>query len=254
MRQAASALLLALLLVGFTGCMDITGRGAAPLNRTIGREAAAKPRVGHIYCMRGWLGIFSTGMDVLANEIDTKVGAPAVSVADEEWRRLKGWLIEEHEKGKLDNEPLILLGHSWGADDQIRVAQELQAKGISVDLLVLIDPVTPPPIPTNVKRAYCIYKSHPATDGVPFWRGVSAAVVDPKITPLVNIDLRTADVGFDTSVIDHINIEKSAGVHEMVMDEIRKICPTRVEWARAHPDTSVLSAAPTQLTHATATP
>jgi hypothetical protein len=216
------------------GCMDITGRGPAPLDRTVGTaQVSHYPRVGHIYCMRGWLGIFSTGMDALADEIDKQVGAPSVSVADEEWLRLQGWLIEKHKKGEIE-EPLVLLGHSWGADDMIRVCQQLKDQGISVDLLVLLDPVTPPLVPTNVKRVYCVYKSHPATDAVPFWRGVAAAVKDPKITPIVNIDLRSTDVGFNTDTIDHINIEKSAGVHKMVMDEIKKTCPPRTAWAREH--------------------
>ena len=216
------------------GCMDITGRGPAPLDRTVGTQQVSHyQRAGHVYCMRGWLGIFSTGMDALAEEIDRQVGAPSVSVADEEWLRLQGWLIEQHKKGEIQ-EPLVLLGHSWGADDMIRVCQQLKDQGISVDLLVLLDPVTPPLVPTNVKRVYCVYKSHPATDAVPFWRGVPAAVKDPKITPIVNIDLRLANVGFDTDLIDHINIEKSPGVHKMVMDEIKKTCPLRSVWARDH--------------------
>jgi pimeloyl-ACP methyl ester carboxylesterase len=238
----------------FPGCMDITGRGAAPLHKTIGAEAAVKPRVGHVYCMRGWLGIFSTGMDSLASEIDSDVGAPAVSVADEEWHRLKNWIVQHYKKGEI-NEPLVLLGHSWGADDVIRVAEYLQTQGINVDLLVLIDPVTPPAIPTNVKRAFCVYKSHPVTDTVPFWRGVSASVADPAATPLVNIDLRTTDVGFDTSAVDHINIEKSAGVHQMVMDEIKKTCPLRSEWVAQHPAASAISQArPAAFQAKTATP
>src|SRR5271156_5301350 len=143
----------------FTDCMDITGRGPAPLAKTVGPTTSKYPRVGHVYCMRGWLGIFSTGMDALADEIDGKVGVPSVSVADEEWRRLQEWLIQEHKKGQIQ-EPLVLLGHSWGADDMIRVCYELKGESISVDLLVLIDPVTPEPVPANVKRVYCIYKSH----------------------------------------------------------------------------------------------
>jgi hypothetical protein len=214
------------------GCMDITGRGPAPLVNTIGQAATQDhARAGHVYCMRGWLGIFSTGMDALADKIDKQVGAPSVSVADEEWVRLKGWIVKEKRAGEI-NEPLVLLGHSWGADDQIRVAQQLKEEGIIVDLLVLIDPVTPPLVPTNVKRVYCVYKSHPETDAVPFWRGVSVAVADPAVTPVVNIDLRTDDVGFDTSTINHINIEKSDVVHNLVMEEIKKTCPLRTAWIR----------------------
>lgn len=214
---------------GLGGCTDITGRGPAPLERTVGTEAQWHLRAGHVYCMRGWLGIFSTGMDVLADKIDKNVGAPSVSVADEEWLRLREWLVKEKNKGQI-HEPLVLLGHSWGADDQIRVAKYLKDAGITVDLLVLIDPVTPPPVPTNVKRVYCVYKSHPTTDWVPFWRGVPVTVENPRVTPLVNIDLRTADVGFDTTQVTHINIEKSDPVHDMVMKEIEKTCPLRSAW------------------------
>jgi len=222
------------MMLGLVGCTDLTGRGAAPLDRTVGETALEHPRVGHVYCLRGWLGIFSTGMDALAEKIDKDVGASAVSVADEEWRRLQGFLIDAQQKGEL-TEPLVFVGHSYGADDVIRVAEELQKSGISVDLMVLIDPVTPPKVPTNVKRVYCVYKSHPVTDWYPAWRGVAASVVNENVTPLVNIDLRTTDVGFDTSGITHPNIEKSEGVHNMVMEQVKLACPLRAEWAREHP-------------------
>ena len=204
------------------GCMDITGRGPAPLAKTITTEDE-HPRVGHVYCMRGWLGIFSTGMDQLAQQVNKEVAA--VSVADEEWLRLQGFLKEEKKAGRL-NGPLVLVGHSWGADDQIRVAEDLKQAGITVDLLLVVDPVTPPAIPDNIKKVVCIYKSHPASDSIPFWRGVP---IDPKTAkaPVTNINLREAPVGFDTTLIDHVNIEKSEGVHQMVLAEIRKVCPER---------------------------
>jgi len=222
----------------FGGCMDITGRGPAPLDRTVDQaQRQLHTRVGYVYCMRGWLGIFSTGMDTLADKIDSKIGAPAVSVADEEYRRLQDWLIKEHDEGHINEGPLVLLGHSYGADDQIRVAEALKEHGISVDLLVVIDPVTPPPIPDNVKRAYCLYYSHPLTDWYPAWRGVPARVADPTKTPLTNIDLRTTDVGFDTSEINHVNVEAVNGVHNMVMKQIEQVCPPRTAWLQTHPAT-----------------
>jgi len=217
--------ILAILSIALTaGCMDITGRGPAPLEKTIDpvRETD-HPRSGHVYCMRGWLGIFSTGIDDLAVKIDKEVAA--VSVADEEWGRLKNFLITEKKAGRI-NEPLVLVGHSWGADDQIRVAEDLGKAGITVDLLITLDPVTPPPVPANVKRCLNIYKSHPITDPVPLWRGVA---IDQKATkvPVKNINLREDKVGFETDSIDHINIEKSPGVHEIVLEAIRTVCPPR---------------------------
>lgn len=223
-NRTINALLLGVAALALAGCMDITGRGPAPLAKTIEPAVAeSRPRVGHVYCMRGWLGIFSTGMDDLATLIDKEV--PAVSVADEEWRRLKGFLVQQNEAGKLEH-PLVLVGHSWGADDQIRVARELADHGIKVDLLITLDPVTPPKVPANVGRMVNIYKSHPVTDGIPFWRGVEIPQENSEV-PVTNINLREAKVPFNTETIDHINIEKTPGVHEMVMDEIRRICPPR---------------------------
>jgi len=60
-----------LLLLAAAGCGDITGRGPAPLDQTIDVKARqAHDRVGYVYCMRGWLGIFSEGMDALAGKIE----------------------------------------------------------------------------------------------------------------------------------------------------------------------------------------
>jgi len=117
---------------------------------------------------------------------------------------------------------------------------------IPVDLLILVDPVTPPDIPDNVKRVVCIYKSHPLTDFYPAWRGVA---IDPKTSkaPVTNINLRVDPVGFDTTQIDHINIEKCEGVHNMVLGEIRKVCPERSAFARERQTTGIntLGVAPT---------
>jgi hypothetical protein len=54
--------------------------------------------------------------------------------------------------------------------------------------------------------------------------------IDPASTkvPVTNINLRDGSLGFDTDAIDHINIEKSDGVHALVLAEIRKVCPLRV--------------------------
>jgi hypothetical protein len=233
------------------GCADFTA-GPAPLERTVDAKLVqAHSRAGKVYCARGWLGIFSKGMMQLADRIDTQEGIMAVSTADMEYWRLESWLVEQHKKGNLE-EPLVLLGHSYGADDMIRVAQRLQQDKIGVDLLVLIDPVTPPEVPTNVKRVYCVYKSHPATDAAPWWRGVAATVADPKITSLENIDLRTAKVDFDTSDISHPYIDKNEGVHNMCIEEIKKVCPLRTVWLQTHPaGSSGVTASPNPLPRTT---
>ena len=220
--------------LGGCGVGDFTS-GPAPLEKTVDPAFVQQhSRAGRVYCMRGWLGIFSTGMMQLSDKLNTDVGVTSVSLADMEYLKLQDWLVEQHKEGKL-NEPLVLLGHSWGADDMIRVSQKLEENHIPVDLLILIDPVTPPAVGSNVKRVYCVYKSHPLTDWYPAWRGVPASVQNPEATSLTNIDLRTADVGFNADSISHPYIDKFEGVHKMAIAEIEKVCPPRTAWMQSHP-------------------
>jgi hypothetical protein len=225
------------------GCADFTS-GFAPLERTVDTKLVeAHPRAGKVYCARGFLGVFSTGMMQLADRIDTKEGITAISIADVECPRLQDWLVNEYKKGTL-KEPLVLLGHSYGADDLIKVAAGLQEVGATVDLLVLIEPVTPSPVPTNVKRVYCVFESRPVTDALPWWRGVAASVKDSKVTQLVNIDLRTADVPFDTKNISHALADKNEGVQNMCVEEIKKACPPRTVWQQTHPASTSVTKMP----------
>ena len=77
--------------------------------------------------------------------------------------RWKDWIIAKKKDGEI-NEPLVLLWHSYGADDQIRVAQQLQKVGITVDLLIVIDPVTP----TGAEQceASSLHLHEPSDDGL----------------------------------------------------------------------------------------
>jgi hypothetical protein len=55
---------------------------------------------------------------------------------------------------------LLLLGHSMGADAAVKIAGRLAEKGLSVDLLIGLDPTrfTCPSVPPNVRRALCFYQ------------------------------------------------------------------------------------------------
>src|SRR5262249_31749015 len=148
------------------------------------------------------------------------------SLANQEWTKLAWFVRAEHESGRWSG-PLILVGHSIGADDQIRVAEQLNQGSIPVDLLILIDPTDPPTVPSNVRRCINIFKSQPMVDYVPIFRGIKVHATDPTKTRIENIDLRLTKVEFDTHVINHFNIAKSEGVQDMVLAEIAKACPPR---------------------------
>lgn len=230
LRLSLCAWTLTLGMLFLPGCMDLSGSGPAQLDRSLVNPAAAPQvvyvRDGHVFCMRGWLGIFSEGMNALTERMDKQTKVSAVSVANEEWTTLRDFIIEAHAAGQLPG-PLVLVGHSLGADSQARVAEALNAKNIPVDLLITLDAVSPPLITPNVKLVINIFRSKPIGDQLPMFRGVPLEAVDPTLTIIRNIDLRTDDPGFDASEVDHFNIEKSPGVHDMVITAVEVACPPK---------------------------
>ncbi len=218
----AAGVFVAALLLG--GCVDLTSQPGA---RLASAEAAqTSPSRGQVYCLRGWLGVWSRGVDVLAARARSELRMQATSLSDPEWRRLALEITSERSAGRARG-PLVLVGHSLGGDDQIRVAKVLNDSGIPVDLMILIDANTPPSIPPNVRRCVNIYKSQPLRDALPVFRGVRVRALDPGRTRVENIDLRTSDVGFETGEISHFNITNVKAVQDMALAEIAKVVPRK---------------------------
>ncbi|HTV48540.1 MAG TPA: hypothetical protein VMG59_08850 [Phycisphaerae bacterium] len=187
---------------------------------------------GQVYAMRGFIGVWSLGIDDLVYKLNTGYVIHATVLPDYMGDSVGDQIKDAWREGKL-SEPLILVGHSWGADDQVRAARELNKYGIPVTLLLLLDPVTPPEVPPNVGRCICIYKSHPDTDFIPVWRGVPVVAEDPQKTWLTDINLRTADVGFDTTPITHVNIVKNPNILQMEVTVIKQTCAAWQVWHAA---------------------
>lgn len=63
-------------------------------------------------------------------------------------------------------EPVIIIGHSFGGDTAIEIAEELKKKGICVDLLIQIDSVGSgdEKIPSNVRKGVNIHST--SGDGI----------------------------------------------------------------------------------------
>jgi hypothetical protein len=128
--------------VGALCCAVAGGFGAtaAPAAAAAPAKAAkelheAAPRA-HVYLMRGLMNIFSLGMDQLAaaianRGIDASVGNHAE--ADEVVSRIAA----NYRAG--DRGPIILIGHSLGADAVMLMAQSLDRMGIPVALVVPFD-------------------------------------------------------------------------------------------------------------------
>ena len=161
---------------------------------------AGQPKV---VLLRGWFNVFSTGLDNLADELKAK-GIDAQVAGHYSWDTIVFDIVRERAAGKTG--PLVLVGHSQGANNLISMAQTLAQYNISVDLLVTLAPFMQSTVPANVLRAINYYQS-------PGWG--SRLTADPEFHgKLANIDVT------NDPTIFHINIDKSVRIHTDISREI----------------------------------
>ena len=161
---------------------------------------AAEPRV---LLLRGWFGVFSTGMDSLASELKAK-GIKAEVAGHVYWSTALKDIVKDRAAGNTG--PLVLVGHSQGANNVIDMARSLEARKIPVDLLVTLAPFMQDPLPSNVVRAVNYYQS-------PGW-GAPLTTDRGFHGKLSNINVA------DDWTIAHISIDKSSRIHADIAREI----------------------------------
>lgn len=164
---------------------------------------AAEPRA---ILLRGLFGVFSTGMDGLANELRAE-GVDAEAAMYWYWGTAVSDILRERAAGKV--RPLVLVGHSQGANNSIELARRLEEAGVPVDLLVTLAPVTPGTIPANVARAVNYYQS-------PGWG--SSLVPGPGFRgKILNNNL-----GDDWTVY-HITLDKTTRIRSAILREVQSL-------------------------------
>lgn len=209
------------------GCSAMTPGKLNAVSAETDRE-----RAGNVFLLRGFIGIFSTGIDSLGEQINDK-GVEAQVFQDDQWKSLAATVGERY-RGTAAPEPLILIGHSYGADDVVRIARELDKYDVKVDLLITLDPVTPPAVTKNVVRAFNLYQTNGAWDSLPWLRGVELASVEGSAGVVENINIRKDRTDLLEPGTDHFNIEKKKAIHEEVMRQILATCPPRQQWVARH--------------------
>ena len=156
-----------------------------------------------VYLVRGWFGVFSTGLDRMAEQLQGK-GIKAEAIGHLEWRSTVSRIVNERSAGETGR--LVLVGHSQGANNAIDMARELDKHGISVDLLITLVPFLQDPVPSNVVRARNYYQS-------PGWG--TPLTADPAFKG----ELSNINVEGDSGVF-HVNIDKDAKVQAEIIDAI----------------------------------
>jgi hypothetical protein len=109
-----------------------------------------------VILLRGYLGLFSNGLDELADELKAK-GFDVEVRQHLYWTDVVNDLLRDRAAGKIGT--LTFVGHSQGGNDAIEIATALQVSHVPVDLIVTLTPVYPKPVPANVTRAIDYYQA-----------------------------------------------------------------------------------------------
>lgn len=174
---------------------------AIALSLCLGSSPSMAQSRAHVYLLRGLMNIFSLGMDTLAEEL-SRHGVYATVHSYSEWQGLADQAAASYRAGKEG--PIILIGHSLGADAVMEMAAYLGRKGVPVALVVPFDGTQSFAASGNVarvvnltQREYAYMRAGPGFHG----------------------SLSNVDVSSDHN-IDHINIDKSPRLHARVISEV----------------------------------
>jgi hypothetical protein len=139
--------------------------------------------------------VFSTGLDGIADDLKAK-GVKAEVAGHLYWQTGLTDILKARAAGKAG--PIILIGHSQGANNVIDIARGLEAQNIPVDLVITLAPFMQYPVPANVKQAVNYYQQGgwgAPIEGAPGFHG-----------KIMNVNVN------DDPSVTHINIDKSTRV------------------------------------------
>lgn len=169
---------------------------------------AARAERGSVFFLRGLLNVFSRGMDRLSNKLEAK-GIQSRVTNYSHWQQFAVLLVSNYRTDK-SLAPVVIVGHSLGADAAVNMGNYLATRGVPVRLIVLFDAVDGASKPgAGIAEVVNYYKS----DGV----GKVVKVLPSFTGKLVNIDVS------DRKDIDHLNIDKASSLHDEVIANVVSI-------------------------------
>jgi hypothetical protein len=131
----AVAAVVALVFLGFDGQRPVPGPNVASAQRVNTPPAAIDH--GYVIVLRGLMNIWSRGMDTVAKELEAR----GVRVHLDNHRFWKEIALELAKKYETDKSiaPIIIVGHSLGANAAVLMAEKLGQFSVPVRLLVTFD-------------------------------------------------------------------------------------------------------------------
>jgi hypothetical protein len=137
----------------------------------------------HVYLLRSFMNVFSSGIYDLAANVRIQ-GIYATVHNHFEWPLLAEQAVRNYREGWED--PIIIIGHSLGADAAVSMAYRLAQAGVPTKLIVTLDPVAN--VITDGSRDHVVKVSIFSERGVLVARGQSIG------DQLVNLELKNRNV------------------------------------------------------------
>ena len=188
------------------GCFSAASEPAATSGKKIAAvHEPAGPRASatHVYLMRGFLNVFSLGMDSLAAELR---GAGISATVDSyfDWHEVAHAIAANYKAGQRG--PIVLVGHSFGADSVMDMGTDLGREGVPVALIVAFDGTYSHAASANVARVLNLYKG-----------------ADALVTRGPGFHGELTNYHVDDANVTHTNIDKVPRLHAMVIGKIRGV-------------------------------
>ena len=160
-------------------------------------------RSGEVYLLRGLANVFSRGMDTLGAKMVRK-GLDARVYNHSVWRELANNIVARSKKKQVSY-PIVIMGHSLGANASTMMAKYLGERGIKVQYVVAFDPTIRTFVGKNVNRVINFYlpleDNRNIVKSAPGFRGV-----------IKNIDVR------GVRKLTHTTVDKDTNFHSQVLN------------------------------------
>ena len=186
---------------------------AARSTRKKSAKVAQPQKAASVYLFRGFMGVFSLGMD----RLDTRLKANGVKtklLGHTQWASVVDEIVAEAKQSPKGRYPLVIVGHSLGANAALVLSHRLGELGVPVTLVITVDPTVGRPLSASVGRYLNIYQQNNgfgvALDG----GGVSPRRIDNYNT-LEHANLKNPE-------ITHFTLDKNADIQKQMYDAIMK--------------------------------